>query len=48
MSFRKMLADLWIWLRAETTARSTEARLAEWTPLDAASLFAKHGRGAPL
>jgi hypothetical protein len=47
LSFRKTHADLWTWLRAETAARSAEARLAGWTALDAGSLFTKHGGEAP-
>ena len=46
LGFRKTHAELWGWLRAQTAARTGEARQAGWTALDAGSLFTKHAAEA--
>ena len=45
LGFRKTHAELWAWLRAQTAARTNEARKAGWTALGEGSLFTKHGKG---
>jgi glycosyltransferase involved in cell wall biosynthesis len=42
LGFRTAHARLWTWLRAETAARTSEARKAGRTALGAGSLFSKH------
>jgi len=47
LGFRKTHARLWAWLRAETGARTQEARRAGWTSLGPGSLSSKHAAGDP-